>query len=257
MKTLTLIGSQRKNGNTAQAVQLILDELNALAERHQVPFENETVFLSDLQIGYCRGCRACFDRGEAFCPVHDDFPALKAKLRAADAVIVASPVYIADVSGQVKTWMDRMAHVNHRPEFAGKCAYAVTTVGSYPSKHSLDTLLTALRAWGFYVAGKSEFIMGARMQPEETRARFGAQAKRAAASLFSAVHERKFARPSLVGLIYFSMQQRFWQQTTDRDTIDYRYWHERGWVDPACSYYFPHKAGPIKVALARGLAAII
>ena len=48
---------------------------------------------------------------------------------AADGIIFASPVYVNDVSGIAKTWIDRLAYVCHRPAFAGKCAYLIATVG--------------------------------------------------------------------------------------------------------------------------------
>src|SRR5512139_1534220 len=98
MKVLFLIGSYRKNGNTARVAHLMEAQLQQIAQQYNAPLETETLFLAHMDIGFCRGCRACFDRGEDTCPVKDDVPAIKAKIQAADGVVIASPVYVDDVS---------------------------------------------------------------------------------------------------------------------------------------------------------------
>ncbi|NDJ36042.1 MAG: flavodoxin family protein [Chloroflexi bacterium] len=50
-------------------------------------------------------------------------------LSAADLLIVATPVYVNDVNDLVKTWIDRLAFVCHRPEFADRSAYLLATEG--------------------------------------------------------------------------------------------------------------------------------
>ena len=69
---------------------------------------------------------------------------LFAKMQSADGLIVAIPVYVNDVSGIVKNWIDRLAFVCHRPEFAGKSAFLISTVGLGPTSHALQTLRFAL-----------------------------------------------------------------------------------------------------------------
>ncbi len=140
MKILICVGSYRKNGNTARVADLVEEKLVKLAAQAHVPLEIETVFLAHQDIGLCRGCRVCFDKGEDLCPLHDDFLAVKAKMLEADGIVAASPIYVDDVCGTTKNWIDRLAHVCHRPQFAGKCAYLITTVGSGPSRHALRTL---------------------------------------------------------------------------------------------------------------------
>ena len=55
MKILTLIGSYRKHGNTARAAGLVLEEMERLAHAQGIALEAETIFLSDLDLGACRG----------------------------------------------------------------------------------------------------------------------------------------------------------------------------------------------------------
>ncbi len=111
MKILACVGSYRKNGNTARVVDLIEGQLDAEAARQHEPLEMETVYLGHWDIGTCRGCRVCFDQGEERCPLKDDLLAIKTKMKEVDGIIIASPVYVNDVSGIVRNWLDRLAHV--------------------------------------------------------------------------------------------------------------------------------------------------
>ena len=257
MKILALIGSYRKNGNTSQVVDLVCEGLRAEAARAGVPLEIETLYLGHLNIGACRGCRACFDRGEDKCPVKDDLLSVKARMKQADGVLVASPVYVDDVSGITKTWIDRLAHVCHRPEFAGKCAYLVATVGSTPTSRALGTLRLALSTWGFHITGKAGFKTGALMKPEEMKAAHAKKAAAIAYRFFKDIHERKWAKPSFMSLFMFKIQQRAWQRATRRDTLDYAYWSGQGWTDLGRDFYIPHEASRLKVALARLAGSLI
>ena len=55
MKVLALVGSQRKNGNTARIVRMVEQRMQALAADKKVSIEFETLFLSDCDIRPCRG----------------------------------------------------------------------------------------------------------------------------------------------------------------------------------------------------------
>ena len=162
MKILVCIGSGRKNGNTDQFIGLAREELERLASQHGQPLEIETLYLGQLDLQMCRGCRVCFDAGETKCPLRDDLLDVKAKMKAADGLLVGSPVYVNDVSALTKNWIDRLAHVCHRPEFGGKSAYLVATVGSTPTWHSLQSMQVALSTWGYQIAGMSGIKTGAK-----------------------------------------------------------------------------------------------
>jgi multimeric flavodoxin WrbA len=215
-----------------------------------VPLEFETLYLAEMDVRPCRGCRTCFDRGEEKCPLKDDVPAIKAKLDAADGVIFASPVYIDDVNGIAKTLLDRLSYLCHRPGFGGKCAFPLATVGNSPTSHTLRTLNGALLTWGFHLVGQAGFKMGALMPPAEVTSRFEPETARIAAKLFRAVDQQQALRPSFVSLFTFKVQQSAWQREPP-DSLDYAYWKNQGWLEPTCTFYFSPRANRIKIALAR------
>lgn len=250
MKILALVSSHRKKGNTACIVQMIGSHLEALAARDGQPLTFETLYLGDMDVQPCRGCRACFDRGEDQCPVKDDLPAIKAQMDAADGLILASPVYVEDVNGTAKTWMDRLAYVCHRPAFAGKCAYPIATVGVSSTRHALRTMNAALLTWGFRLVGQAGYKMGALMDPPEAQSRFQHQTAQVAEELWRAVSQQHALRPAFLSLLTFKIQQLAWQREGP-GSYDYAYWKDQGWLVPERTFYIAHRTGRIKVALAR------
>lgn len=255
MKILILQGSYRKNGNTAGIVDMIRDHLSRLAADNNVRFDAETIHLGHMNIGICRGCRACFDLGEEKCPLKDDFLTTKAALQAADGVIIACPVYVDDINGITKNWIDRMAHVCHRPEFAGKAVYLVTTVGSSPSSHSLRSMFLAFLSWGAYISGQAGFTMGARMPEDELRSRFDERAGKIARKFFIDIVDGRTLKPSFVSLMMFRIYQKV--REINDGSLDARYWHERGWADPRTKFYQPPQTNPLIVFFARLTGTVI
>jgi len=255
IKILALIGSYRKKGNTARIVQMIEARMRALAAQQNVPLEWETLFLGDMDIRPCRGCRVCFDRGEDACPLKDDIPLIRVKMESADGLLLASPVYVDDVSGLVKTWMDRLAYLCHRPAMGGKCAYPLATVGGGATGHTLRTMNAALLTWGYHLVGQTGLKMGALASAEELP-RYQPAADKAADRLFRAVAGQQALNPAFVSLLAFKVQQLAWQREPP-GSFDHTWWQDQGWLDPACTFYFPPRSRRVKVALARLAGAVV
>jgi multimeric flavodoxin WrbA len=259
MKIVALMSSYRKGGNTARMVELIGKAVMELAVQKGEPLDFQMVYLGHQRIEMCRGCRVCFNQGEVKCPLQDDVLRIKAKILAADAVILASPVYVEDVNGIMKNWIDRMAHVCHRPEFAGKYAYALTTSGLGSTNHALRTLNTALRTWGFYIVGQAGLRTGAYMRQADLEQNFEHQAHEIAGQIFAAIHAQKASRPSFLSMMTFKIQQAYWKKPPQdpNDAYDYDYWQRRGWTDSRREFYIWHKSSRVKTALARITGTIL
>jgi multimeric flavodoxin WrbA len=114
MNILNSNSSYRKDGNTDRTTQLLQARLESTARDNHEPLVLDTLYLGHINIEPCWGCRTCFDKGEEFCPINDDMSEIKARMKAADALILAGPVYVDDVNGIMKNWIDPLAHVCHR-----------------------------------------------------------------------------------------------------------------------------------------------
>lgn len=100
MKIMLINGSPRKNGATGTVLRK-MSEIPLLYKNVEIDF----VHLVDLKMEYCKGCEVCYKIGG--CIKKDDAEALASRLRNVDAVIVGSPTYAGNVSGLIKTFIDR------------------------------------------------------------------------------------------------------------------------------------------------------
>ena len=98
MKILGICGSPRDKSNTELALRVALDEVK------KESIETDVVLLGGKKIEQCTHCNLCADGS---CPVDDDAKEILQKMTEADGIIIATPTYFADVSGLIKTLMDR------------------------------------------------------------------------------------------------------------------------------------------------------
>lgn len=257
MKIVSVVGSCRQSGNTEQVVKLFEEKLAEFADKQQIPLEIEHILLSKKNVASCRGCRVCFDKGEEFCPSKDDVLSIRGQIAAADALILASPVYVDDISGVMKNWIDRMAFICHRPALFGKSAAVIATSGSFASNQSLRTMANALTSWGARVITQNKFQTGALMEQKQLRDRYGAAAAKAAKRLFDAVRSGTVQQPSFYSLVAFSVQKKTHQMNYDGHSVDSAYWKSNGWLEPSRKYYTKENPNPIKSACARVIACIV
>lgn len=256
MKIFIMNSSFRKDGNTNRILECFMEEFQSCSRQHGTDVEFETVFLAHENIQMCRGCRLCFDRGEDRCPLKDEVLPIRDKLCKADAAVLAGPVYVEDVNGFMKNWIDRMAFNSHRPSLYGKPAAVLTTSASYSSNHSLKTVIRAINSWGGVVVARGKFRMGALMAKDEVKARHGAGIKMLAEKLYASSGGSKAGVPSVYSLVAFKIQQKYWRNKKETQSHDYSYWKGKGWLESGCNYYTVHKAGWFKTGMAGVLGSL-
>jgi multimeric flavodoxin WrbA len=100
MKITCLLGSPRKNSNSAAIAARFTDTAASLGA------QVETVVLNQLAYRGCQACMACKTKSEK-CVLEDDLAGVLESLKKADVVVMALPVYCSDVPGQVKCFIDR------------------------------------------------------------------------------------------------------------------------------------------------------
>lgn len=100
MKKLLIIqGGGRPNGNTAQFVSAFAN--GAEEAGHSV----EVISLNKFEVRGCLGCNAC--RFGKPCIQKDSFNDLIPKIKSADCIVFASPLYFWTISSKVKAFIER------------------------------------------------------------------------------------------------------------------------------------------------------
>lgn len=98
-KVIVLAGSPRKGGNSDT---LCNEFIKGAKESGN---EVEKIYISDKTIHYCIGCNAC--QASHTCVQKDDMQEILVKMKEADVIVLATPVYFYSMSAQMKTLIDR------------------------------------------------------------------------------------------------------------------------------------------------------
>ena len=115
MKVLLINGSPNRNGCTYTA----LSEVASILENEGI--ETEIIQVGNKDIRGCIGCRRCAQTGR--CVFDDVVNRIGARLDEFDGFIFGTPVYYAGISGQLKSFMDRLfytykSHLQYKPAAA-------------------------------------------------------------------------------------------------------------------------------------------
>lgn len=236
-KVIAFVGSAHKQ-NTHKAVAQFLNNLQSLGD-----IEYEIVTLSSYKLGACRGCRVCFDKGEAFCPLKDDRDVLMEKIDASDGVIFATPNYAFQMSGIMKTFLDRFGAAMHRPRYFGKAFTSIVTQGFMGGNEIIKSLDLAGRCLGFNTV-KGSCITGLVPYTEKDIQKMDRTLAAHSKRFYAAMSRPAYPAPSWFMLIGFRMGRMTVLQGLDERSEDYRYYAKQGWFES--DYYYPTHLDPVK-----------
>jgi len=147
MKILGICGSPR---GTKSQTRVLLDAL--LTEAGAGGAQVEFVDLGKARIGFCQACEACHTGPD--CVLNDDGRTILGKMLAADGIVLASPVYLDNVTAQMKALLDRTSHFVHCLRLTGKYMASLTTSGGGGG----EATMTFLRRYAVTVG--AQFVGG-------------------------------------------------------------------------------------------------
>ena len=149
MKTIGIVGSPRTKGNTES---LTAHTLHAIAEEG---LDTEVIRLSGLDIRPCNACMACAK--EERCSIEDDLWPLYLKMKEADGIILASPVYFGSATALLKAAMERAGYIsrNNGRTFRGKVGGPLVVARRAGKNFTLSELTLWFQILGFYIPTSS------------------------------------------------------------------------------------------------------
>lgn len=157
MKALAYNGSPRKNGNTSTLIQAVFKQLN------KEGIETEEINIGLKNYKGCIGCMKCAELKNGRCIINsDDLNDQIEKIKKADALILGSPIYCANISGQMKTFIDRVSMVSavNGDLFARKPGAAVLAVRRAGAVQGLNTINAFFTIGQMLIVGTTYWNMG-------------------------------------------------------------------------------------------------
>lgn len=256
MKITVLMGSPRKK-DSFNVCKQIEQQLNV--QDNTIQFES--IFLKDYHIEDCKGCNLCFQKSEKDCPCHDDLNDLKERIFSADGLIIASPVYAYQVTGQLKRLIDRMSYLFHRQEMVGTPAVIVVTTDGGGSKQVYKYLKMTLSGWGLDVIGDIQIISPMYFKDRQPKSAFGydehyhAQNSKRILSLSKLFYRSLSAIKKRTPTFYDIFMFNCLRSKTYTSAADRTYWEQKGWIN--ASYFYPTNMNAVKRIFGYGLKILI
>lgn len=137
MNILVISTSPRKGGNS----EALADSFIRGAE--EAGSQVEKVCLYDKTVGFCKGCLACQQSHR--CAIHDDADIIAQKMRKADVLVFATPIYYYEMCGQMKTMLDR-ANPLYNSDYMFRKVYLLATAAD-DGESTADGAVKGISGW--------------------------------------------------------------------------------------------------------------
>jgi len=128
MKVVAFNGSPHREGNTYHAIKMVAEELE------NKDIETEIIQVGNKEIRGCLGCNKCVKNQNEKCIIDDQVNSWIQKMKAADGIIIGSPVHYSAIAGTMKSFLDR--------------AFYVTSVNDMMLRHKVGAPVVAVRRSG-------------------------------------------------------------------------------------------------------------
>ncbi len=103
----------------------------------------EIIALRDKDIRFCKGCLAC--QKTKTCVIKDDANEIVEKMKFSDVIVWVTPVYYYNMSGQMKTMIDR-SNPLYTSDYLFRDVYLIVTAAD-SSKNAADGTINGLMGW--------------------------------------------------------------------------------------------------------------
>ncbi|MDR5658455.1 flavodoxin family protein [Serpentinicella sp. ANB-PHB4] len=235
-KRVIAINSSKRKRNTYG----LLEQMSKQLKENNI--DVDIVNLFDYDIRPCIGCEHCLRKGS--CNINDEGELLMKKLTEYDGIILSSPVYMGNISGQLKVFIDRTCRWFHRPEIVGKPTLFVTTTAASGIRDTFKSLETVAIQWGAF---PTDYI--SRNTKNMTKPVSDKEYKKFLIHLFLPREKYKL---SMKQVMHFQVQKVLAEKILKIDRV---YWEKEGWLNTR--YFYNAKTSPISKGMGNLLYFIL
>lgn len=228
---ITVINGNMRHGSTWNSMNLLVKEI----EKKKGVEIREFSLPKDMP-HFCNGCFSCIYKGEGTCPHASFVKPIVESMEEADLIILTSPVYGMDVSGQMKALIDHLCYMwmSHRPnpKMFNKVAVTISTTAGAGLSHTTKTMKNSLTFWGV----KRIFSLKAPVSAmrwedvsEKKLRKTEKEVQRLAAKIIKSLDRIEASTAPLFRTIFFFMMKNMMRKNTWNET-DRNYWVSKGWI---------------------------
>lgn len=229
-KKVLAINSSKRKRNTYGLLIDIKEQFE------KINIDVDIINLHDYNIELCTGCESCILKDKCF--LDDDMDMLMNKLQQYDGIILSTPIYLNNISGKLKMFIDRTCRWVHRPAIAGIPIMNVVTTSSSGIKNTLKYMDNVAIQWGAFPTDN--------ISRKVTTVKEKVQPKEYENFVKHIMMDKKLYKPSIEQLIYFSVSKVLALKVIKRDA---KYWEDKGWLSK--NYFYDSKINIFKKVIAN------
>jgi len=157
MKVVAFSGSPRKDGNCERMIRTVF----AVLEEEGI--KTELVQIGGSLLQGCTACNKCYENQDEACVIRSDcLNEFVQKMIEADGILLASPTYFADVTAEMKAFIDRCGMIGkaNGDLFQRKVGAAIISVRRGGAIHAFDTINHFFLISQMIIPGSSYWNMG-------------------------------------------------------------------------------------------------
>ncbi len=226
---ITLIHGQQHKGSTYHIARQVAESLG----------EAQAVYEFFLPAGgpdFCVGCYRCFYEGEQHCPHAAKVQPIVAAMKESDVIILSSPSYCLEMSGQMKSLFDHLAYMwmVHRPNqrMFGKVGVTVSTASGAGAAHVTKALAKQLFWLGVPAVLRIHKSVYATDWPSVSQKVKDQLAKRSREVARRAARKAGRSKPGLrQRAVFLAMRQM--HKANGWNPTDKNHWEAKGWLGKA------------------------
>lgn len=232
MKKILLINASNRKKTTYSLLTSIENILKSKG------YETEIITLSNYNIEFCKGCEACVLRGN--CYIKDDSNEIMKKIVESDGLVIGTPVYLNNMTGILKSFIDRTCSWFHRSEVAQKPTLLLANTQGSGIKNTLSSIEEVMIQWGVCLGGTISRNGRSFDKPiEEKELAYFIKLIESNSTSYS---------PSMKEIYTYNIQRTL---ATKVFPIDKEYWESKGWLNKP---YFPGaKLNPMQKMYGNGI----
>ena len=225
---IAVIHGQMHKGSTYHVTELLWK---------QIAGPEDTItefFLGKDAPGYCIGCYQCFLKGEDACPHQEKVQPIAKALKEASIIIVDSPCYVCNMTGQLKTLFDHLAYMwmSHRPDpsMFHKIGVVISTTAGIGAGKTTKCMKDNLSFWGVPKIHRVAIPVAA-LKWDDVKAKKKEDIAKKMEKLAKRLHrERGHVSNGIVFKILFNLMKMS-QVNNDWNPTDRGHWVKNGWLD--------------------------
>jgi len=224
---ITIIHGQTHKGSTYHITTMIKEKL---ADSDTTVHE---YFMPKDAPDYCVGCYQCVQKGGEYCPQADQVQKIAESMLHSEIIIIDSPTYCFEMTGQLKTLFDHFAYIwmSHRPkkEMFSKIGIVISTTAGAGANRVTKSIAKQLFYWGVPQIYRMPFRVSAACWgdiPEKTKQKIIQKTEGVSHKVKNQIGKVK---PNIKTKFIFNIMRKM-QGSNNWNPTDKDYWQKNNWL---------------------------